>query len=260
MIEWDGRPKSGFHGVKQKECFPSGDYQNKIKVMVFQEESLDRVISIKKKIRKVCNIGHSSIHITDTKEEVLRISELIFNNNGIHFLNYANPYKYHKSNIKNIDNVLKYFEKNKIKQDDILIDSSMLLSLYGLRKNEDIDFLTNKKITSPDEALDAHDSVLKYHAVEKNELIYNSRYYFIYNNIKFVSFDQLFKMKSNRGEEKDIKDCEMMNALIESNDYKKLIAKVKQNIFYFRVRYKKIINLVMVLLLYILVCNIFGVK
>ena len=43
-------------------------------------------------------------------------------------------------------------------------------------------------------------------------------------------------MKTNRNEEKDKNDCNMMEALIENNMFKELYSRVKQNIFYFRIK------------------------
>ena len=155
MDNWVGSPANGYSGIKQKlvKCFPENQYR--IKVVVFQEDSIDKVREIKEKIRNICKIGYNSVHITDRKEEVMRVSELIFNENGIHFLNYANPYKYHEFNQKNIEKIKEFCLKNKINLDDIVINSSMILSLYGLRKNEDIDFLT-------------FSNNLQYHNEEKN--------------------------------------------------------------------------------------------
>ena len=235
MDNWVGSPANGYSGIKQKlvECFPENQYR--IKVVVFQEDLIDKVREIKEKIRNICNIGYSSVHITDIKEEAMRVSELIFNENGIHFLNYANPYKYHEFNQKNIKKIKEFCLKNKINLDDIVIDSSMILSLYGLRKNEDIDFLTFSN------NLQYNDEELQYHDEEKNNLIYNPKFYFKYSGIKFISFKQLYKMKKNRAEEKDLNDCEMMKSLIANNFVDKLKARLKQNLFYFKIKIKLIV-------------------
>ena len=243
MDDWVGSPTNGYSGIKQKliECFPENHYN--IKVVVFQEDSIDKVRDIKEKIRSICNIGYSSIHITDTKEEAIRISELIFNENGTHFLNFANPYKYYKYNKKNIKKIKDFFYKNEIDLNDIVIDSSMILSLYGLRKNADIDFLIfdNNKLQYNDEELQYNDEELQYHDEEKIDLIYNPKFYFKYDGIKFISFKQLYKMKKNRAEEKDLNDCEMMQTLISDNYLNKLKARLKQNIFYFKIKIKSFI-------------------
>ena len=48
-------------------------------------------------------------------------------------------------------------------------------------------------------------------------------------------------MKKNRAEEKDLNDCEMMNSLIANNFVDKLKARLKQNLFYFKIKIKLIV-------------------
>lgn len=235
-MDWIGTEKDGFLGAKQKliECFPNF---NNVTIILFQESSLDNVRIIKEKVRKIYNIGYSSVHITDTKEEVIQISNLVFNDNGVHFLNWAKPYKY--IDIYNqLDKFKAFLKDNKIKSNDTVIDSSVVLSLYGLRVNKDIDFLTidNSKVNLSGYDFDFHDSELIFHEKEKEDLIYNSDYFFYYYGLKFISFRQLYSMKKNRAEEKDINDCGLMAGLIENNNYKLFKSKVKQELFYFKLR------------------------
>ena len=168
-----------------------------------------------------------------------------FNDNGIHFLNYAKPNKY-KSSHKNIDKFKSFIKNNKINSNDIVLDSGMILSVYGLREASDIDYLSNSTIN-----LEYHDEELEYHDEEKDNLIYNPKYYFYFNDIKFLSFEQLYKMKKNRAEQKDINDCKMMEALIENNKFKQFKNKIKQNIYYGNIKLKvKIIDLLHKMKLY----------
>ena len=238
-MDWVGDKNSGFKGAKQKliECFPSFE---SLDVVVFQSDSIEKVRVIKEEVRQIYNIGFSSIHITDTKEEAIRISKLILNENGVHFLNYANPYKYNSTEEKNtkFKNII---QKNKLDTNDLLLDSGILLSLYGLREASDIDYFIddNKKLEYHDEELEYHDEELEYHDEEKLELIYNPKYHFWYDGLKYISFSQLYKMKQNRNEEKDQNDCEMMESLIENNSYKQFISKMKQSYLYFKIKSSK---------------------
>lgn len=236
-MDWVGDSHSGFKGAKQKliECFPSFE---PLDVVVFQSDSIDKVRAIKEEVRQIYNIGFSSIHITDTKEEAIRISKLILNDNGLHFLNYANPYKYRQSKdkVENFKGLLKNQDMN-----DVMLDSSILLSLYGLREARDIDFFIddNQKLNEVISEFEPHDEELKYHDKEKNNLIYNPKYHFWYDGLKYVSFTQLYEMKYKRNEEKDKNDCAMMESLIEDNKYKQLIAKVNQSFLYFKIKTSK---------------------
>ena len=236
--EWLGSVENNFKGSKGKllECFKSLE---PVRVIAFQADNLDEVLKIKNKVRKIFNIGKHSIHITDTKEEAIRVARVVFNDNSIHFLNYAKPNKYISTHQK-IEEFKKFIEKNNLDNKDLLIDSSLILSCYGLREAKDIDFICsdNSKIKINFEYINIHDEELKNYNESKNELIYNPRNYFYFNNLKFISFTQLYKMKRKRDEEKDKNDCKIMEALIEGDGFKKIINKLKQRFYYEKIKLK----------------------
>jgi len=234
--EWLGSVEDDFRGSKGKlvECFKSFE---PVRIIAFQAENLDEVLKIKDKVRDIFNVGKHSIHITDTKEEAIRVARVVFKENSIHFLNYAKPNKYISTH-KKIDKFKEFIAKNELDVNDVLLDSSIILSTYGLREAKDTDFFyfENSKILKEFEDINIHDEELKYYQDEKNELIYNPQNYFYFNDLKFISFTQLYKMKKNRGEEKDKNDCKMMEALIENDGFKKIINKWKQNFYYEKIK------------------------
>jgi len=233
--EWLGSVEDDFRGSKGKlvECFKSFD---PVRIIAFQANSLDEVLKIKDDVRDIFNVGKHSIHITDTKDEAIRVARVIFNDNSIHFLNHAKPNRYISTH-KKLDKFKEFLQTNKVSADDVVLDSGIVLSAYGLREASDIDYFLddNDKLKYHDEELEYHDEELEYHDEEKLELIYNPKNYFYFNDLKFVSFSQLYKMKKNRNEEKDRNDCKMMEALIENDTFKTFISKSKQKYFYFKV-------------------------
>lgn len=228
-MDWVGSADKDFPGAHQKlmECFT--DFE-KFKIILFQCESLDKVQEIKKQVRDINKIGFSSVHITDTKEEVNRVSRLVFNQNGLHFLNYAKPYKFASS----IQMVESLFPLGKDLLESLVLDGSMTLSIYGLRSARDIDYLSDMGVFVPkgNFELESHDSQLEFHRVGKHELIYNPKYHFEYLGVKFVSFKQTYDFKKNRNELKDKNDCEMMTSLIEKNSFRFFVAIFKQKVLY----------------------------
>lgn len=237
--EWLGSVENNFKGARAKliECFKTF---KPIRIIAFQTDNLEKVSAIKQEIRKLFNVDKHSIHITDTKEEAIRVSRMVFNDNSIHFLNNALPNKYISTH-KKIVKFKKFIKENKLNSNDVLLDGGSILSVYGLRKSDDIDYFVddNTKIKHNHAELDNHDDELKYHNEDKLELIYNPKNYFYFNDLKFIAFNQLYKMKKNRSEIKDINDCKIMNALECNNNFKKNILRTKQNIFYFRTKYRK---------------------
>ena len=244
-MEWIGTKKNGYQGIQQKltECFPQ---LAEFSVIVFQSSSIEQVRELKDQIRNVYNIGFSSVHITDTKEEAIRISRLLFNKNGRHFLNYAKPHKY--SSFSSDLNLFKQFLlMNKISTDDIVLDSGMTLSAYGIRESKDVDYLINKNVAIKEEnnRIDSHDDQLMYHKENKVSLIYDPSFYFSYKNIKFLSFKQVYEMKVKRNEEKDKNDIRMMESLIDNNELLFKISSFKQKALYSKIKIKiKTISLI----------------
>lgn len=236
--EWIGSVEDDFKGSKGKlvECFKTFD---EFEVIAFQADSLEDVLKIKDDIRDVFNVGKHSVHITDTKDEAIRVAHTIFNDNSLHFLNYSKPNKYIDTNNK-IEEFKKFLYENNISSKDVVIDSSFILACYGLREAKDTDFLcdNNNKIIKEFKDINTHDEELKYYNTTKNEMIYNPKNYFYFNDIKFVSFNIVYNMKQNRAEQKDINDCKMMEALIEDNRYKEFISKLKQNILYTKIKFR----------------------
>ena len=237
-MDWIGNAKESYSGIQKKlvECFPNF---NSFTVIVFQEESLEKVRDIKEEVRKIYNIGYSSVHITDTKNEAVEISRFLLNDNALHFLNYRNL-----SKISLVQNELlrfkQFINKNNIDTDNIILDSSIILALYGLRKNNDIDYLLDDtfSIKYIDNNIDANDKTLPFYEKEKYNLIYNPGNYFYFENLKFISFKQLYIMKSNRNKDRDINDCNMMRVLIENNAWKKKKNQLKQSLFYLKIKIK----------------------
>ncbi len=228
-MDWLGENENNFPGAHKKltECFT--DFEG-FTVVLFQAENIERVRKIKKHIRDINKIGFSSVHITDTIDEVKRIAHLIFNRNGVHFLNYGNPHKF-ESTLK-IVNCLNSLDRDTLKK--FVLSGSMTLSVYGIREANDVDYFSNENLppTGAHLNVESHDSQLFHHKLDKSSLIYDPKYHFQYLNIKFISFEQVYRFKKNRNEEKDRNDCRLMSSLIEKDDLGFFLFKVKQSVFY----------------------------
>lgn len=229
-MDWSGNEYNSYRGINQKlvECFPSFE---EFTVIAFQANSIEDVRQIKEKVRDICKIGYSAIHITDTQEEAIRISQLLFNSNGLHFLNYAKPYSYISlhNKIKAFKELLK---QTKYDLDDFVIDGSSTLSIYGLRESDDLDFLYSNSDNLQLSQFDSHDECLLNHKESKEDLIYNPAFYFSYLGLKFVSFEQTYKFKKHRNEDKDNTDCAIMDAYLEKDRLKLFLFRTKQVLFY----------------------------
>ncbi len=247
--EWLGSIKNNFRGVgaKLSKCFTNSKH---LRVVAFQSAGLAETLQMKEQVRALFNIGKHSIHITDTKEETSRLSQMIFNENSIHFLNYAKPYKFPSAH-KQILEFKEFLVQNSISPALSLVDSSVVLALYGLRKAHDIDYLTldEKKPTKQVNIAEPHDSELRFHQRKKEDLILDSRLYFYFKGIKFISFNSLYEMKKNRAGKKDKIDCSIMEALIEKNQAKEITNILKQKLYYLHLRLRRYLLLIPIFIL-----------
>jgi hypothetical protein len=233
---WLGSASDNFKGSKEQveRCFSTSD---SIRVVAFQAESLDEAIKVKERIREVFDIGKGSIHTTDTAEEAVKISRIIFNDNGVHFLNHAKPNKY-LSVYEKIKKIKEFTIKNQFDLSDIAVDGGMVLSVYGLREAGDIDYLSNNSAKYSSKAIECNDDQLKHHAQDKIELIFNPKNYFYFNDVKFISFDKVYQMKKKRGCKRDVNDCQIMRSLVEKNNFEAYINRCRHNVFYMKILLK----------------------
>jgi hypothetical protein len=97
---------------------------------------------------------------------------------------------------------------------DFVIDGSTILSIYGIRESNDIDYLSRKLLPKElsTKGLDSHDNQIEYHGKTKEELIYDPQNFFFFMGLKFISLRQVLKMKRIRGNRKDLRDCDNIDA------------------------------------------------
>lgn len=182
----------------------------------FECKSLDTVLKIKKAIREIYKLENHSVHISDNDKETRDMAELLLNKNSIQHLNYSDPDMDSDTN-KRLEEFKSAVVEEKLSKERFVIDASACLAIYGIRKARDLDYLTDY----PDseifhiENIDNHDSQLKYYDIRKQDLIYNPNHYFYFNGMKYVDLSILSKMKSNRGEKKDIRDIRLINNYIK---------------------------------------------
>ena len=213
---WIGSAADNYPGVlfKLTKCFPNfGD----VRAYLFQADSLAQVLELKEKVRQLFNIEKHAIHITDTKEETSRIGRLLLNDNAVHFLNHSRPNKYMDAHEK-IELFSSELGKRGLSADNYALDSGMVMSVYGQRCANDIDYLTTSTAFETDE-IKHHAKELPYHGATENELVDNPKFHFWFNGLKFISLEQIRVLKSNRNEDKDILDAELIKSLAANKTF-----------------------------------------
>lgn len=217
--KWIGSQQDNYNGAKKNANLKYKENEL-IQTYLIKVNSYEDTLKIKKQIRSLFEYGNNSVHITDTHEETLRLAQQIYNENSINCLNFSK----HCNNqnflelFKNYKN--KYLKLEYTEQKKFCIDSSSVLSVFGIRDCRDIDFLAkdeNKSYLLKDKGIDCHNQELKYYPLNLDEMIFNPNNYFYYDGVKFLNLQNVRNMKSIRGEEKDLKDIELINNSVARN-------------------------------------------
>lgn len=207
---WLGNKNNGLPGAKEKAqmCFQGGD---DVTVIMIEENDASRLVALKDKIRNICNVGKHSIHINDTQEETWRIATSVFNQNSVNLLNNRNPF----APTAKFDVLLsKYKSFVPMKEaDDFCIDSSAVLSVYGLRDCRDLDYIHFNGQRVGHQDIDCHNSELHHYTKSKDEILFNPKNHFYYHGYKFASIETVRDMKIKRNEEKDQKDVKLIKVI-----------------------------------------------
>ncbi len=204
---WIGSKNAGYPGVKEKArlCFSNG---NNVRVVLVEENDVSRLNELKQQIRSMCNAGNHSVHMNDTQEETWRIASCAFNNQSIDFINNRVI-----SSTPNFDTYFdKYREIMKSRKDseDFCIDSSAVLSAYGLRDCRDLDFLHLKGCSDLYPKIECHNNESHHYAIEKDDIICCPKNHFYFFGIKMACLEVVKNMKLKRSEEKDRADLELI--------------------------------------------------
>lgn len=227
---WIGDINNKFSGTYRKlePCFKGN---NPLRVFVIESSSINEVLRIKESIRDLFNIGKHSIHITDTKIEAISMGRIIFNNNSIEFMNYAKPYKF-----KNSYKLLKSYKEQCT--DEKAITSSMVLSIYGIREANDLDFISLETNSENNFSYhDSHNYLSKYYGNSIENLIMDPKNYFYYDDVKFLSIQNIAEFKENRKENKDIDDLILIENYYKLNKNPKGLLYVSNEVIKFKRRF-----------------------
>jgi FkbM family methyltransferase len=246
---WLGTWADNFTGVQGKTnaCFNG---RGSVQVLAFQTDSLENVRQAKTQVRDLCKVENHSIHINDTHEETVLLARIFFNNNSVHFLNTGRP--------KHFERFWRLFELYRwmlvdrgLGGESFCVDGSAVMSLYGIRDAQDLDFLSfgasdyEAGITD----VNCHNSEAHHHAISRDEIIFDPANHFFYEGIKFASLETIRRLKVKRNEGKDQLDVESIDALTSGlldkpelgaaialarrvrDGFKKLVRRTKKNLY-----------------------------
>ena len=236
---WSGNYKANFkeERAKAKDCYLKDGILN---AYLLEADDLNSIAEAKEEVRKVFNIGNNSIHTTDFNKDTIKIAELLFNNNTILYLNNTN-YLFNEKIEMLINEYKAWININNYNKDHFCIDGSLIMTLYGIREAEDLDFLSlDSRLDSGIKDVNIHNEEEKYHEKKVDDLIMDPDNYFYYNGLKCITLQQIKKMKLIRDELKDKKDIILINK-VENNKWQLKNYLIKK-ILYLKINIKKIPN------------------
>jgi FkbM family methyltransferase len=168
----------------------------------------------KARIRALFDLGNDSIHINDTHDQTIAVAESVLNANSLHFMNHARA-----ATTGNFSTLLETYKRwiagNGLDARRFCIDGSAVLSAYGLRDANDLDYLYagSPAPASPDALIACHNAELAHYDVALNDLVLDPRNHFFWNGVKFVALHRIREMKARRAEPKDGSDVYRIDAL-----------------------------------------------
>jgi hypothetical protein len=203
--------------------------------IVFFDASLDvEVIEQKNRFRGFTTANKHAIHITDNKDETLRLAQILLNENTLNFL------RTRKLNATpNFNKLLGLYIKENINKKDYIVVGSGPLAAFGLRDCSDIDYLTiSNNLNLSEKKINSHNSELQWYTKNIAVMIEDPKNYFIYEGIKFANIELVRQMKQNRLEKKDRNDLKLIGSLQTQRDKysKNIVKKFRIKLYFFTMR------------------------
>ena len=213
--QWAGNHQNNYIGYRQKEglCFT----QNApVTIFLVEFDSVEQSVRAKEEIRNRFNIGKHSVHINDTHDQTIRLSQCVFNQNSIKFMCDSTPSDYRKFDGL-LNSFKKYIEDNNLDIDEYAVTASSILSIYGLREGKDLDYIHTKSapLIKVSDDIQSHNSYgIGRYELNYDEIIHNPVNHFYSRGVKFVSPKIIKDMKKKRNEPKDINDINLLNSIL----------------------------------------------
>lgn len=213
------------------------DKSQKFEFVLIEADSFKEVFDLKQEIRALLEIDLASIHSTDNWHETYQIANLIYNQNCIHHLETSEPDKYGAS-YKLVQEYKKSIEKLDHDLNDYVLDASIVMAIYGIRQAGDLDYLTIyqpsdelSRLSSNQELIEDHTDSSHYYDCSVDDLIYNPSNYFVFNDTKFVSLENLYRYKMRRAQKTDVIDARLIKMYGTNNkkSFKYFILKFKND-------------------------------
>lgn len=217
---WIGNFENNYLGAdeKFKSCFNG---HGPLSIFLFETGNASNVLQAKQEIRALYGIGKHSAHINDTHDETIEIAQLLFNDNSIHFLNNADPYKY-ENFYKLLNKYKEFLRHERVNKECFCLGASSVMAAYGIREPLGLDIIYNlyNNTDLPESCIDyikSNGDELVCSMNMKEDIIFNPENHFYFEGLKFISIEMVRKMKEKRIDSNDILDIRLINKCMKAN-------------------------------------------
>jgi len=202
-----------------------------LKLIVFETENINKY---KEKI--INEYNSDLIYISNIYENSIEILEMLLNKNSIEFLSNINIHHNTKIN-KQLKEIKEMMKMQNLNFEDYIFTSDVVMSLYDLKKCENIECLSHNKIKSNLTNNVAYND--KNYNKTLDELIYNPNNYFYYNSLKFLT---LKNVKKNNTKDRILVNLVLIKSINLNKMFKIIKEKLKIKIRNVKIRLKEILK------------------
>ena len=206
-----GSYSNDFEGAhtKSAQCYN----ENGI-LRAFLFESKENMIMMKEEIRKVFKLGKHAVHINDSHEETIEISQMIFNDNNIHYLN-SSTRKEMRVFESLLDDFINYLNENNIDKECVAVIGGVL-ALYGIRDAKDLDYISLVEMPLKiSDSIELETKKMNYSSLSVSDIVNDPRNHIYYKGIKFANLSSLLEIKEKRGNDSDKLDASYIIKLLK---------------------------------------------
>lgn len=225
-MDWLGNIENKYVNVLKKvdEVWASN---GKVQLIIVRSESCEYIAKLKAQIREMFAIGLSSCHSTDNMRETRLALNALLNPLSRYFLERGKPTTFKKP-FKLVEQFKKIANMHNLPLNNFILDSSIVLAIYGARESKDLDFYclpeTNIDAYKSEVNIEEHDETQKqYYEYPVQDYIISPEHYFVFNEVKFMSLQNLLKFKQTRytqtKESKDASDIELIKNYSEKKSF-----------------------------------------
>ncbi len=210
---WLSNVKDELAGAKDKANWCFGD--TSLRILQIECEKQDSLDSLKEELRALYGINKSSVHINDTYAETLRLTRIFMNPVSMQYVTYGPLYS--DERLSELVRIYKatILEHN-LDPELFCITGSSILAMFGLREAQDLDYLHKdpSHIITGHSLIQSHQKELSKYPMHQDDILFNPRRHFHWNETKFASLECLKAMKTHRSEEKDKRDVGLIDKLL----------------------------------------------